>query len=118
MPKPRGQRSDKWKKRPCMVRYWAFKDRVREAASPHAGHIVATGQIHAFLVWVPMPQSWPAKRQAGMRGQPHQAGRNDIDNYLKGVLDTLFDNDGFIWSIGRLEKRWEDEHGPRIELWV
>jgi len=44
--------------------------------------------------------------------------RGDVDNYLK-TLDVL---NGIVWKdddqIKRITavKRWEDEHGPRIEL--
>jgi Holliday junction resolvase RusA-like endonuclease len=50
------------------------------------------------------------------RDQP----RGDVDNYLK-TLDIL---NGVVWEdddqIKRITgtKRWEDEHGPRIELYV
>ena len=46
--------------------------------------------------------------------------RGDVDNYLK-TLDIL---NGVVWEdddqIKRITaiKRWEDEHGPRIELYV
>lgn len=30
VPKPRMTKSDAWRKRPCVMRYWAFKDKVRE----------------------------------------------------------------------------------------
>ena len=29
VPKPRMTRRDRWAKRPCVLRYWAFKDEVR-----------------------------------------------------------------------------------------
>jgi len=100
-----------------MVKYWEFKDRVREASRGKTGRIESTGEIGRFLIWMPLPQSWSKKKKAAMRGQPHQAETGDLDNITKSFLDALFERDGFIWKIGHLEKRWEDEQGPRIEVW-
>lgn len=120
MPKPRGQRSDKWKSppRPCIVKYREFKDRVKLATTGKTWKIVETGEIQRITVYFPFPGSWSKKRRASMQGKPHRGGTNDLDNVLKGLCDTLFENDGFIWRIGQMEKRWEDEQGPRIELVV
>lgn len=120
MPKPRGQRSDKWKNppRPCMVKYREFKDRVKAATRGKIGPIIQTGRIERLAIYIPFPASWGEKRKVALRGQPHQGGTCDLDNYLKGLCDTLFENDGFIWHIGLMEKRWEDQGGPRIELTI
>jgi Holliday junction resolvase RusA-like endonuclease len=121
MPKPRGQRSDKWLKppRPRIAKYREFQDRVKMAAYGKIGPIVDTGSIEAMRVYIAFPASYKEKHKSLLRGKPHQGGTIDIDNVCKGILDTLFpDNDSFIWRIGCLEKRWEDEQGPRVELWV
>lgn len=121
MPKPRGQRSDKWKSppRPCIVKYREFKDRVRVATSGRLDLVMSTGVVHGITIYLDMPNSWTAKRKAACAGQPARGqGRQDIDNHIKGLLDTMFLNDGFIWRIGQVEKRWADEQGPRVELLV
>ena len=45
----------------------------------------------------------------------------DVDNYVKAILDScngkVFEDDDQIKRITAI-KRWEDEHGPRIELYV
>ena len=47
--------------------------------------------------------------------------RGDVDNYVKAILDScngkVFEDDDQIKRI-TATKRWEDEHGPRIELYV
>ena len=47
--------------------------------------------------------------------------RGDIDNYCKAILDQLnkrvIEDDQQIKRI-TATKRWEDEHGPRIELHI
>ena len=47
------------------------------------------------------------------------APKADIDNYVKAILDSangkVFIDDDQIKRITAV-KRWEDEHGPRIEL--
>lgn len=119
VPKPRGQRSDKWLKppRPCIVRYREFKDRVKRAAQGKLDYVMETGEITQILIFLEFPKSWSKNRRDGERNEPAMQGRNDLDNYLKGILDTLFpENDGFIWKIGNLEKRWDDGQGPRIEI--
>lgn len=40
IPKPRMTRSDKWKKRPAVVRYFEYKDKIRAAGKPYYKYIV------------------------------------------------------------------------------
>jgi Holliday junction resolvase RusA-like endonuclease len=98
IPKPRMTRSDKWKKRPAVVRYFEYKDKIREA-----GIILPESGYHVTFI-LPMPDSWPKKKKAMMINQPHQQ-TPDKDNLEKGLLDCIFDQDCRIWD-GRITKRW------------
>lgn len=111
--KPRMTRRDKWAKRPCVMRYRKYADKLRAC---FAG-VDLTG-IHS-LSWVayfPMPESWSKKRKAAMKGTGHYK-KSDRDNIDKGVLDALFKQDSGI-SHGTLTKLWDDGKGPRIEITI
>jgi hypothetical protein len=62
--KPRMTRSDKWKKRPEVMRYRAFCDevRLRKLTMPESG-------AHVTFV-LPMPASWSKKKRAEFSGKP------------------------------------------------
>ena len=97
-PKPRMTRSDKWKKRPEVLRYFAFCDevRLRKISIPSFGaHVV-------FII--EMSPSWSQKKQREFDGKPHQ-NKPDLDNMLKGLLDAVYDEDCTVWQIS-CEKRW------------
>lgn len=104
--KPRMTQSDRWKKRACVVRYWAFKDKVRELgiSVPICGsHIIFT---------LEMPKSWSAKKKAAMNGKGHRT-TPDKDNLEKGLLDAIYDSDCHIWD-SRVTKVWG--YKPSIEI--
>lgn len=107
VPKPRMTKSDKWKKRDCVQRYWAFKDEcaLRKIQLPECGaHVV----FH-----IPMPKSWSKKKRTRMIGQPHQQ-RPDIDNYTKAIMDAVYGEDSGVWDI-RATKVWADFGGIEIK---
>ncbi len=74
VPKPRQTRSDKWKERPCVMRYRAFADEVRAARAT-----VKNGDSITFI----LPTN-VRKRH----GQPHEM-RPDLDNLLKALMDAV-----------------------------
>lgn len=92
VPKPRQTRSDKWKKRPCVVRYRAFADecRLKKVKINDFGDTIT---FH-----IPMPESWSKKKKQKFNGQGHQS-RPDIDNLTKALLDAVFTEDSSVWSI-------------------
>ena len=98
--KPRMTQRDKWKKRPCVVKYNNFKDalRVLNVSVPTSGY-------HVLFV-LPMPQDWPKWRKDETRFTPYQK-TPDKDNLEKALLDGLFKNDSHIWD-GRAPKVWGD----------
>ena len=108
--KPRMTRSDKWKKRDCVLRYWAWADACRLAAKaagslPEA-QLVTHMHVEARLA---MPASWAAKRRAAMAGQPHRQ-KPDADNIGKSAMDSLWEEDSAIWSLS-VRKLWDTGSG-------
>lgn len=105
VPKPRMTQADRWKKRPAVLRYHAFKDNVRALGID----LRPTGDRVIFIL--PMPKSWPKKDRVKMLGKPHQ-GRPDCDNLAKGLWDAVHNEDSHIFHCDAL-KFW-GEHGEII----
>jgi len=106
--KPRMTRSDKWKKRKCVVQYYGYKDIVKsEARRLKMPELPTILQSTIFVV--PIPKSWSKKKKISLDGKLHTQ-RPDLDNYLKGLWDALCKEDSHIAKInGPLEKRWGKE---------
>ena len=62
----------------------------------------------SFTFYFSMPKSWGKKKRKGMLFTPHTQ-RPDIDNLLKGVLDSLCEDDSWVWHIERVVKFWVKE---------
>ena len=95
---PRMTQRDRWKKRPVVLRYHAYRDAVRvcRVAVPDSG-------AHVTFV-LPMPASWSkAKREAHI-WQPHRQ-RPDVDNLAKALLDAVYDEDCRVHDL-RVSKIW------------
>jgi Holliday junction resolvase RusA-like endonuclease len=99
---------DRWKKRPCVERYWAYKDQIRDS-----GLDLPDSGFHVVFV-IPMPKSWSKKKRELMRGCPHQQ-KPDKDNLEKGLLDAVLDEDCRVWD-SRVTKIWGDEGRIRISM--
>src|SRR6202000_3278 len=99
VPKPRMTRSDSWKKRPAVLRYWAFKDKVRELG-------IELQSPCKITFYIPMPESWSKRKRADFNGKPHM-NSGDVDNFLKGIFDAVFDEDAHMWSVWA-EKYWSE----------
>ena len=112
--KPRQTRSDKWKRRPAVMRYRQFADTLRKSCGP------VPADVHGinWVAYMPMPKSWSKKKRREMMGEPHRQ-TPDIDNLEKAVLDALFPHksggDSMIY-FGSGEKLWEREDGPCLEV--
>lgn len=107
VPKPRMTQSDRWKKRPAVLRYRAFCDEVRGLGI----QLRPTGDRVIFIL--PMPKSWSKKKRAVMLGQPHQ-GKPDADNMLKALWDAVHQEDKHIFHADAL-KFWGEEGQIIIE---
>lgn len=105
-------RSDRWKKRPCVLRYWAFADAIRACAP----ELPSKPECLTVEVFMPIPKSYSVKKKASLKGMPHQE-RGDGDNLAKAVADSLFKEDKTIWHWV-VKKFWDDGEGPRIEVIV
>lgn len=105
VPKPRMTQRDKFRKRPPVLRYRAFKDLCRL----HGVEIPEHGYHVTFIL--PMPKSWTKKKRIAMNGQPHQQ-KPDKDNLEKALLDAVYTDDSKVWD-GRVTKLW-GENGQII----
>lgn len=104
--------SDKWKtdpnhrnplkrQRDSVRRYFEFKNKVVETCKITGFKI----KNHLDAVFfIPMPDSWSLKKKERMNGMPHKS-RPDIDNIIKGILDSILEEDGCIYWI-KAEKRY------------
>lgn len=99
-PAPRMTQSDKWNKRDCVVKYFAFKDAVKLH-----GVTFEAGQGVTFVI--PFPASYSKKKRQELLGKPHLL-KPDRDNLEKALFDSLFENDSHI-HMGASRKIWGEE---------
>lgn len=93
--KPRMTQRDKWKQRPCVMRYRAFCDKLRES---FAVQKITLPDVFQIRFTVEMPASWSQKKRTSMCGRPHQS-RPDLDNMLKAVCDAASKEDSTIHTV-------------------
>ncbi len=104
-PYVRQVQSDRWKKRPAVLRYRAFRDEVALTIKEFPldfFHMV-------FLIQV--PASWSTAKKLRHVGRPH-LGRPDKDNLEKGLIDAVyrFGDDGHVWNTAST-KLWSMHPG-------
>ena len=116
VPKPRMTRADRWKKRQSVLKFFAFRDAVRQSkgpffASPDGGVHNRVFEFESFKIvfHVPMPKSWSKKKKAQFEGKPHQQ-RPDLDNYLKAWKDSVYEEDAVVWHV-EATKLWTSGPG-------
>lgn len=120
--KPRQTRADKWKQRPCVMRYRAWADKARAAARKATNHrfpglVLMTSKRMTVIAYFPLPASWTKRTKDTMRGEPHQ-NKKDADNILKAASDALFPTgDEQIYDM-HVMKFWDDGQGPRVEITI
>jgi len=105
-PAPRMTKSDKWKQRPRVMRYFAFRDHVKVLR-------IHIPEYCLIRFWVPMPASWSAKKKALHVGKPHLV-KPDVDNLSKALFDSVYQSDAHIWKLNA-EKVWSYEGAIEIE---
>ena len=102
---PRMNQADRWKRRPCVVRYFAYRDQVRAIAAEQGFRLP-----ECFFLWfqMPMPKSWSQRKKRMMFGEPCRS-KPDADNLAKGFFDC-FGEDKHVWSV-QITKTWHDKGG-------
>lgn len=98
--KPRMTQRDKWQRRPCVMRYRAFCDKLRQLFVTQKISLPDAFQIRFTIE---MPASWSKKKRTEMNGRPHQT-KPDLDNMLKAVCDALREDDSPIhaWTATKV----------------
>jgi Holliday junction resolvase RusA-like endonuclease len=109
-------RADKWKQRPVVLKYRAFKDGFildARLAGFKSDMIPLVLEVRAYIA---IPRSWSKQKKLAFAGQPHTTRPGpDADNILKAVADSLVAEDVTIYRK-TIEKRWDDGQGPRLEV--
>ena len=114
VPAPRMTRQDRWtdktrmKGRPAVIRYFLFQDELRLLW----GSRIVPSRL-ALRFFLPMPPSWSKKKKLQSDGKPHQ-NKPDIDNLIKSFLDTLCENDQYVYAV-KAEKYWSTEGYIEVE---
>jgi Holliday junction resolvase RusA-like endonuclease len=111
--KVRSMKSDIWKKRPCWVKYCAFKDTVQKM-----GITFESGDHVVFHF--SMPLCWSKKKKEKMLGKPHEQ-RPDLDNLIGGLWDAIFTSserggkgDQHVHTVGSMQKVWAPKDAIEI----
>lgn len=113
---PRMTQRDKWASRPCVVKYFNWRNNAKRIAIEQLGEIPDPETI-VSLSWVAFiepPKSWSKKRKKAIEGELHRQNP-DRDNLDKSILDALFKQDQAI-ADGRICKRWSKT--PRVEVTI
>jgi len=114
--KPRMTQRDRWKKRQCVLDFFAFRDRIRQEVKRINTLLIKESPFDwdnlTVIFLVPMPKSWSKKKKALMVGKPMQQ-RPDLDNYLKGLFDATHEEDSSIWKV-TASKIWTNCTGKII----
>jgi Holliday junction resolvase RusA-like endonuclease len=101
----RRTRADAWKKRPAVLRYYAYLDELRLKLNNFE-----LGNAFEIEFGLPFPATYSKKKQTELLGQPHQV-KPDLDNLVKAVCDGLRgtgeDNDSRIFNIVA-KKVWDN----------
>ena len=112
--KPRMSQRDRWAKRQVVIDYFAFRDAVkleikRLLALQNNDDKNKSWEELDISFFIPMPKSWSKKKRSEMAGTPHKQ-RPDLDNYIKGLLDALLEEDCKVWRVSA-RKIWVDTEG-------
>ena len=102
----RRTRADAWKKRPVVLRYYAYLDELRLKLRNFK-----LGNSFEIVFGLPFPESYSKKKKAELLKKPHQV-KPDLDNLLKAFNDGLRgegeDNDSRIFSFSA-KKVWSEK---------
>lgn len=107
-------RADRWRKRPCVLRYRAWCDAVRAAAGVTRPQTYIHSLALTVRFYLPIPASWSPALKARATGTAHRQ-KPDGSNLIKAIEDALVKNDQLIVT-GTWEKYWDDGQGARAEV--
>lgn len=107
----RQSRSEKWKPRPCTLRYRAYRDELRLKTPKKVLKALEEGDTH-LLFRIETPASWSNKKKQEHIGQPHKQ-KPDVDNLCKGFFDALLEDDSHIFDV-RISKIWSKSNGITV----
>ena len=108
MGKPRMTRSDRWTNkekgvgRPAVLRYFNWQDELLLRMPDY--EVPAEFKITFYM---PFPKSYSKKKRESLLGKPHKE-KPDIDNLQKAFLDTLCEEDSYVWHVDA-SKVWSDK---------
>ena len=106
-------RADKWKERPCVMKYRSWCDHAwlcfqNEGGWPAGGSCVNISWRAFFAV----PPSWSKKKKAAALERQWHFAKPDRDNIDKALLDAIYKrvqgHDDCEVSAGTIEKFWTD----------
>jgi Holliday junction resolvase RusA-like endonuclease len=105
--KVRQTQSDKWKQRPCVMRYRAFADECRRLN-------ISLEDGDAITFYIEMPKSWSKKVLLAFDGQPHRS-KPDLDNLVGGLMDAVLPGgDSHISRLSTIQKVWARKPGIEV----
>lgn len=93
--KPRMVRSDAWKKRKCVLRYWDYKNELILSAKKQNFILEDSYEV---LFTLPIPKLFSKKKKQGLVGECHRV-KPDLDNLVKAINDCFNIADQSIYSI-------------------
>lgn len=103
--KPRMTQSDKWKKRPVVVKYHIYKEALCHYANMF--NYKVSEELSVTFV-IKMADSWSKKKKAEFEGKPHRQ-TPDLDNLVKAFQDCLCTQDNFVHKFKEVNKIWGHE---------
>ena len=106
---------DRWARRPCVLRYYEYKDKIVDAIPwEHDDKSVKIRTVKSTFFFKP-PKSWSRKKMREILADGLHRQKPDIDNLLKGVLDSLVADDSSVCCI-KADKLWSEV--PRTVIQV
>jgi len=96
---PRMTKSDKWAKRECVNRYFAFRNELYALAYNEKYKLE---NIVNIIFVMPYPASWSEKKKLENYLTPVIV-KPDIDNLIKSFLDALKPKDQEVWRISAMK---------------
>ena len=97
-----------------LIKYNEYKVSVSALAKKQRFKLPDEGAGIRFFI--PMPKTWRKKKRELMRNTLHKQ-RPDVDNILKGFLDSLMHEDKTIAHLSEVSKYWVDSNQGWIEVY-